>query len=355
MTEAEPYDLIGADGSPYSCKLRAVMRYRRIPFLWHGSFFKSREVFAKYNIKPAIIPVLIHNGNYMIDSTPMIQRLEEKEKERGRFVVPPMKTANRFLSLLLEDFADEWMTKIMFEGRFHTPKAAQFGARWQLEQQPEAAGSSSTLVPDFAERQRKRRQLVGCENWEVMRYTLASVCSILTSMVMKGEGFLLGGSSPTVADFAVYGQLRQCIIDPLPYDLMVKYPAAFAWVHRLDDLSGYEGDHNNNNELGMGAYELLKLVGDIYLPFLVANERAIQNGEKEVVCSISAGEVGEDGEVTKKGKRVQHRQPPFKYQKLCLEVLRNEFSLLEGKEREKAERVLGETGCLSAFKMTTKL
>lgn len=50
---------------------------------------------------------------------------------KGERSALPVAAGDAFLAALLEDFGDEWMTKVMFEGRFHTGDDAKFGAEWQ--------------------------------------------------------------------------------------------------------------------------------------------------------------------------------------------------------------------------------
>ena len=50
------------------------------------------------------------------DSTPIIRRLEEEFSDRGTI---PDNPALAFINYLLEDFADEWLTKYMFHFRWH--------------------------------------------------------------------------------------------------------------------------------------------------------------------------------------------------------------------------------------------
>ena len=112
---AAPLELVGAHGSPYSRKLRAVLRYRRIPFRW--IIRNSRDAKDIPTVPVALIPVLVFRGeggapdSAMIDSTFQIRRLEELYSERS--VIPP-DPALAFLDALIEDYADEWLTKAMF-------------------------------------------------------------------------------------------------------------------------------------------------------------------------------------------------------------------------------------------------
>jgi glutathione S-transferase len=119
MSDPQPLLLVGAFGSPYTRKMRALLRYRRIPFR-----FVLRGSSEDVGIPPvpvALIPVLVFPGRdgsppeAAIDSTPLIRRLEAAFAERR---VVPQDPALAFLDALVEDYADEWLTKAMFHYRW---------------------------------------------------------------------------------------------------------------------------------------------------------------------------------------------------------------------------------------------
>ena len=86
-----PLVLAGAPGSPYSRKMRAVVRYRRIPHRWRVRGGPGDRDLPP--VKVALIPVLVFPGEdgapdeAMIDSTFQIRRLEGMFAERS--LIPP--------------------------------------------------------------------------------------------------------------------------------------------------------------------------------------------------------------------------------------------------------------------------
>jgi len=102
---------LGAPGSPYTRKMLSLMRYREIPFRVHWMTGEVPEGFPKPKVR--LLPTYFLPGKdgaleAVTDSTPLIRRFE-KDYE-GRSVIPDNRVLS-FLTDLIEDYADEWLTK----------------------------------------------------------------------------------------------------------------------------------------------------------------------------------------------------------------------------------------------------
>ena len=79
------YRLIGSTASPYAIKLRALMRYRRIPHDWVIMTKALRAATA--HLKPMLIPVLQYpDGSFRGETTTLAYDLEARHQ--GRSVIP---------------------------------------------------------------------------------------------------------------------------------------------------------------------------------------------------------------------------------------------------------------------------
>ncbi|MGZ5875373.1 MAG: glutathione S-transferase N-terminal domain-containing protein [Bradyrhizobium sp.] len=112
------YRLIGSTASPYAIKLRALLRYRRIPFDWVIMTKALRK--QTEHLRPNLIPVLQYpDGTFRGETTTLAYDLENRYRDRS--VVPEDK-AVAFVCDLLEDLADEWAVKPLFLYRWWDPE-----------------------------------------------------------------------------------------------------------------------------------------------------------------------------------------------------------------------------------------
>ena len=340
MSEAS-LTIVGAPGSPYSRKLRAVLRYRRIPFVWvqHGGV-ESRGL-PKPRVE--LLPQLVLRGvdgalEARVDSTPLIRELESRYK--GRSVVPP-DPAVAFLDALLEDYADEWLTKAMFHYRWvyaaDIAKASAILPRWRRTDQSES--EALALGKMFADRQIGRLGVVGSNatTGPVIEESYRRLLRLLAAQLERSR-FVMGGR-PGAADFALFGQLTQLAgFDPTPSAVALALaPRVTAWVEVFDDLSGLEpADHDwvTRNALSDTLRALFGEVGRVYAPFLLANADALARGAERVECTI-------DGRAWV--------QQPFPYQGKCLQWLREGRLALSADDRRAVDAALAGTGCERLF------
>ncbi|MBL6693628.1 MAG: glutathione S-transferase family protein [Proteobacteria bacterium] len=333
--------VFGSTPSPYTQKLLSLLRYKHIPYDIHWGDAKGRlKVLDIEPPKPVLLPIVLLEDEEKklvatTDSTPIIRRLENDYPNRQ---VIPEDQALSFINYILEDFADEFLTKFMFH------------YRWHYEADADKAGTilpliefSQTLPKEelaelksfITQRQSERLWVVGSSDStaELIERSFRQFIKLLNDH-LSHSSFILG-DKPSSADFGFYGQIVQLVkFDPTPRKICHEIaPRVVAWVEIMDDLSGLD-----TKSLHWASFEdasknlknILKLIGTLYIPLLLENAKAVANESAE-------WEVAVEGAAWK--------QKTFRYQAKCLQWIRDEFSVLNDSDKKRVLSVLSGTGC----------
>ena len=341
MALSTPLKMMGAPGSPYTRKMRAVLRYRRIPFVFLMQ--NSPELADMPKAKPELLPTFFLPDDAgevraYTDSTPLIRRFEREFE--GRSIIPP-DPASAFLDELLEDFADEWLTKCMFHYRWSydvdATKARRVLPHWMMHNV-----SDEEIAPVqqmFGDRQTGRLGVVGSSEMTapVIEESYRAFLAAFDAQLQTSRFFF--GERPASSDFATMGQLTaMALFDPTPSALTANVaPRVHAWTESTEDLSGIERDDSDwkaASELSDSLRAVFSEVGRFYAPFLLANAKAVESGAEQVETGI-AGQPW----VSK----------PFSYQKKCLGWLRDSYASLRPEAKHAVDAFLEGTGCEALF------
>jgi glutathione S-transferase len=324
-------------GSPYTRKMLAYLRFRHIQY---ELLIGDRDAQLglpqpKVQLLPTFyLPNAQGEVEATVDSTPLIRRFEAEFS--GRAAVPEDPVL-RFLNYLIEDYADEWLTKAMFHYRWHyradIDMAAAILPRWRKIQAPDS--ELETLSAYIAERQISRLYVVGSNEVTapVIEASYHRFLSLLDALIQQ-QKFVLG-ARPSSADFGIYAQLTQLAkFDPTPAAVCLeKAPRVYAWTDLVDDLSGEPAEEDGwmaIEDVPSILNEFLTEIGRTYAPALLANAYAIQNGLEQVETTI-------DGQ--------PWAQPVFPYQAKCLQWINAEYKTLDDTAQSQVDGILSGTGC----------
>ena len=336
--------LKGAPGSPYTRKMLALLRYRRIPHRFLQRSVHGGDDDGLPQPKVSLLPTFYfptESGELeaVVDSTPIIRRLEGMAL--GRSVLPP-DPALAFIDALLEDYGDEWLTKAMFHYRWRYAADIERGGEI-LPRWGNLTGSDAEIAPMSAfirERQTGRLHVVGSNDTTAptIEASYRRFLKLFDAHIRNGP--FLFGRRPSAGDFALFGQLTQLTgFDPTPMAIAFQTaPQVCAWVAVVEDLSGLdpaEAHWFERDALPETLRSLLAEVGRVYVPALLANAAAVNAGAEEVCTEI-------DGR--------PWRQKPFPYQAKCLQWLRHEHARLDSEERNFVNGLLEGTGCAALFR-----
>jgi glutathione S-transferase len=321
--------------------MRAALRYRRIPYVF--LLQHSREAAELPAAKVPLLPTFYlpgANGEIVAatDSTPLIRRFERAFA--GRAIVPP-DPALAFLDELLEDYADEWLSKCMFHYRWYheadATKARRILPHWvRTDVSDEEIAPFQKMIGD---RQIGRLGVVGSNDVtaEVIEESYRRFLSAFDAQLQSVR--FLFGNRPASSDFAMMGQLTcLALFDPTPSALTAeRSPRIYGWTEAMEDLSGLEPQ--DEDWVGAAALpesfrSLLEEVGRFHAPFLVANADALERGAERVETEIAGR---------------PWVQKPFPYQHKCLGWLRESHASLDSDARKTVDVLLGGTGCEVLF------
>jgi glutathione S-transferase len=327
----------GSPGSPYTRKMLALLRFRRIPYRYIQSAEDQSSDLPEPKVK--LIPIFYFadgSGGYeaQVDSTPIIRRLEREYT--GREVIPQDPVV-AFLDALLEDYGDEWLTKAMFHYRWYYAADIDMAGSVlpHYAKVNEDDAKLAALKQVFSERQISRLYVVGSNDTTapVIEGSYQRFLACLNEH-LKQLPYIMG-NRPGSADFGCFGQLTQLVqFDPTPSKVAIdSFPRVHAWVSKMEDLSGAEVTAEgfvSASAIPASFVELLKEIGRTYVPVMLANAQALENSLDSVETVVEGA---------------TWTQEPFPYQGKCLQWLRVEYARLSTQDRDQLHGILAGTGC----------
>ena len=327
------YRIHGVEISPYSVKVRSYFRYKGIPHRWIPRNQDAAGEYQKY-VKLPLVPLVVTPDDEGIqDSTPIIERVDALHPEPS---IHPADPVAQFVSVLLEEFGDEWGNKWMFHYRW-AREVDQLSCAGRIARSMMPAADDAQLASGIAmvrERMVGRVSFVGSnpvtapQIEESFRDTLAILEPHFASCA-----YMFGGR-PAFADFAMWGQLYNAWTDPTPGAMInAATPNLLAWIHRML-WPRAEGDFEPWSSLAPTLTPLLdRQVGKLFMPWTMANAAALAKGSEEFSVELAGN---------------TWTQKPQKYHAKSLSVLRAKYAALP--DKSEIDAVLQKTGCLAGLR-----
>lgn len=235
------YVLVGTELSQFTGKARALLRWSGAPFTERTATSEVYRDLIEPRIGYSIIPVLeTPDGALLQDTTDIAAHLSVAFP---RALVWPPGPVQKFIALLFELYADEWLS------------IAATHYRWSYNEEWAAAEFGRIARPDGTLDEQQQAGRLAAERGRLIEQRLGVSEDTHLGVEAHYEGFLADfsahlrqhafvlGGRPCLADFAIYGPLYGLYRDPESGKVMRRLaPLVAGWVERMADPVSAQGD-----------------------------------------------------------------------------------------------------------------
>lgn len=327
MPAADCMIVHGLTLSYFTGKLEAYLRAKGIPYRFAemdmGSFRRAGRATGVLQMPQIEMP----DGRWLTDTTAIIARFEASGEGPS---MSPADPAAKFVSLLLEDYGDEWLWRPALHYRWSFDEDMTL-----MSSQIARTMMRDLKLPFWMKRQailRRQRKVYLAEDG-VTKETATQIEELYLDTLDAMEAVLaqrpfLMGERPVEADFGFFGSMfRHFFSDPTPAGIMrARAPHVLHWVTRLwsmtpEEVAAAPLPAAMPDDL---APLYARAVSD-YLPYLVANDEALAAGDTHLRYTVEG---------------VRWKVPVNPYRAHCLAELRKHYAALPSTARMAVDRLL---------------
>jgi glutathione S-transferase len=266
--------LYGWKVSYFTAKLGCYLNYKQIPY--QEKYMNAFDLYytAKKKVGIPVMPILVTpQGEWLQDTKAIIDEMEKRYPEHSVYPKTPCK---RFVSLVLEAWADEFWVPHAMHYRWNRPESVEFFL----------AEAGQNLLPNFPSFLRNaagsivKKTLVGYlpsvgvrpEQYAIVEKWTVDMLNKLDSH-FEVHPYLLG-DTPSIGDFALAGPLVAHLgRDTWPKEhLISKTPHVRQWIERISTLSHKDVTlgplSEDNDEIPATLFPMLRAISQEFLPMI---------------------------------------------------------------------------------------